>query len=85
MPSGVDEEIDYWELVLAGCPTLMKCVFWACFAYAWAIGMVIAILQLREPNVVFRGLSAFWMMFYAMGLAVVTAAYLRRRASHQPR
>jgi hypothetical protein len=85
MPGRVAEEIDRWGLVLAGCPTLMKCVFWACFAYAWAIGMVLAVLHTHEPNVIWRGASAFWMMFYAMGLAVFTAAYLRRRASYQQR
>jgi hypothetical protein len=84
MHSSVGEEIDYWELVFAGCPSLMKYIFWVCFAYAWAIGMVFAILQTHEPNVIWRGASAFWMAFYAMALAAVTGAYLRRRAPHQP-
>jgi hypothetical protein len=34
---------------------------------------------------IWRVSSAFWMTFYAMGLAVFTAAYLRRRASGQKR
>lgn len=78
--SGAGEEIDHWELVFAGCPSLVKNIFWVCFAYAWAIGMVLAILQTHESNVIWRGASAFWMAFYALGLASVSGAYLRRRA-----
>lgn len=84
MRSSVGEEIDHWELVFAGCPTLMKDSFWVCFAYAWAIGVVLAILQTHEPNVIWRGASAFWMASYAMGLASVAGAYLRRRAPQTP-
>jgi hypothetical protein len=83
MPGRSDDEIDHWDLVLAGCPTFMKWIFWACFAYAWAIGMALAVLDTRAPNMIWRGASAFWMTFYAMGLAVFTAAYLRRRASRR--
>ena len=78
--SGVGEDTDHWELVFAGCPSLMRYIFWVCFAYAWAIGIVLAILQTHEPNVIWRGVSAFWMAFYAMGLAAVTGVYLRRGA-----
>ncbi|WFU70118.1 hypothetical protein [Bradyrhizobium sp. CB2312] len=84
MRSSVGEEIDHWELVFAGCPSLMKYIFWVCFAYAWAIGIVFAILQPHEPSVIWRGASAFWMTFYALGLASVTGAYLRRRARQTP-
>ncbi len=84
MRSSVGEEIDDWELIFAGCPSLMKYIFWVCFAYAWAIGMVLAILQPHEPSVIWRGVSAFWMAFYAMALASVTGAYIRRRAPQTP-
>jgi hypothetical protein len=85
MPGRSDDEIDHWELVLAGCPRFMKWMFWACFAYAWVIGMVLAVLNTHDPSTIWRGSSAFWMMFYAMGLAVFAAAWLRRRASRQQR
>ncbi|MBR0824400.1 hypothetical protein JQ596_02540 [Bradyrhizobium manausense] len=78
-PRSANHEIDEWELVSAGCPTLMKRIFWTCFAYAWVTGMALAILT-HEPNLILRCISAFWMTFYALGLAVITAAYLRRRA-----
>ncbi|QOZ72305.1 hypothetical protein SAMN05192541_107320 [Bradyrhizobium arachidis] len=84
MRSGVGEEIDHWELVFAGCPSSMKYIFWVCFVYAWAIGIVLAILQTHEPNLIWRGASAFWMAFYALGLASVTGAYLRRGAPQTP-
>jgi len=78
------EEIDDWELVLAGCPLLLRYMFWACFAYTFVLG--IAIFVLDELNLAWRAAStcgafALCMVFYAMGLAVFTAAYLRRRAS----
>lgn len=82
--SSAGEEIDHWERVFAGCPSLMKYIFWVCFVYAWAIGIVFSILQTHEQNMVWRGASAFWMAFYAMGLAAVTGAYLRRRARQTP-
>lgn len=85
MPGRSDDEIDHWELVLAGCPTFIKWIFWACFAYAWVIGMVLAVLNTHDPNMIWRGSSVFGMMFYAMGLAVFTAARLRLRASGRPR
>ena len=82
MPEVAEEEIDYWELAFAGCPRLLKWVFWACFAYAFALGLVLAILDPHEQNLMWSGGSAFCMMFYAMGLAAVTGAYLRHRASY---
>jgi hypothetical protein len=82
IPEVADEEIDYWELAFAGCPRLLKWVFWACFAYAFALGLVLAIWQPHAQNVMWRGGSAFCMTFYAMGLTAVTGAYLRRRASY---
>lgn len=80
MRSGAGEEIDPWELIFRGCPLLIKYIFWGCFAYAWAIGIVLAILQTHEPNVIWRGASAFWMAFYALGFASILGAYLRRSA-----
>jgi len=84
MRNGAVEEIDHWELVFGGCLPLMKYIFWVCFAYAWAIGIVLGILQTHEPNVIWRGASAFWMAFYALALASVLGAYLRRRAPQTP-
>lgn len=78
------EETDYWELLLGGCPTLLKQVFWACFYYSIILG--IALGALEELNLAWRsaspsGATVLCMAFYAMGLAVFTAAYLRRRGS----
>lgn len=80
MPQAADKDVDYWGLVLERCPALVKYAFWACFFYAWATGMVLALSGPQEPNVAWRGVSAFEMAFYAMSLAVALAAYLRRRA-----
>jgi hypothetical protein len=71
-------DIDHWGLLLAGCPVALKYAFWACFFYAWGLGMVLAIWQTHEPNLIWRGTSAICMAFYAMGLAASTAAYQRQ-------
>jgi len=79
-----EREVDYWGLLFAGCPAALKTMFWACFAYAWALGMVLAVWQSHEPNAIWRGTSAFCMAFYAMGLAAGTGAYFRARALQRP-
>jgi hypothetical protein len=77
-PDLSDREIDHWELVLAGGPVALRYLFWICCAYAIILGVLLAILQSHEPSLTSRGASAFFMMFYALGLAATTAA-LRRR------
>jgi hypothetical protein len=81
MPHAADKDVDYWGLVLEGCPASIRYVFWACFFYAWAAGMVLAFVDGRNHgNLVWRGASAFEIAFYALGFAVALGAYLRRRA-----
>lgn len=72
-------DIDHWGLLLAGCPAVLKYLFWGSFIYAWALGMVVALWQPHEPGLMRHAAVALCMTFYAMGLATTTAAYLRRR------
>ncbi len=84
MRHAADSDVDYWGLVLDGCPAPIRYVFWACFFYAWATGMVLAFLEPRnQGNLMWRGGSAFEMAFYALGLAVALAAYRRRASSKE--
>ena len=78
-PDVPDREIDHWELVLAGSPVALRYLFWGCFAYAFVLGIVFSIEPTQQPHLVARGTSAFFMMFYTLGLAATMAA-LRRGA-----
>lgn len=79
-----ERDVDYWGLLLAGCPAALKYAFWACFAYSWVLGILLAVWRPHEPHMVWRGVSAFGMTFYAMGVAVSTGAYFRARALQRP-
>ena len=43
-----ERDVDYWGLLLAGCPAALKYAFWACFAYTWLLGMVFAVRHTHE-------------------------------------
>lgn len=80
MPGIPNDKIDHWGLVLNRCPLVLRWLFWTCFAYAFVIGSLFAAFGSNERTLSLRCVSAFCMAFYAMGLAVFTAAYLRCRA-----
>ena len=77
--AGAGRDIDHWGLLLAGCPAVLKYLFWGSFIYAWALGMAVALWQPHEPGLMRHAAAALCMAFYAMSLAATTGAYLRRR------
>jgi hypothetical protein len=79
-----ERDVDYWGLLLAGCPAALKYAFWACFAYTWLLGMVFAVRHTHESQAAWRVVSAFCMTFYAMGLAASAGAYFRGRSLQRP-
>jgi hypothetical protein len=83
-PDTPNDKIDHWGLLFADCHPLLRYFFWACFAYAGVLVMVLVVLREREPYLMSAAGTAFCMMFYAMGLAAATAAYRRSYTSRRP-
>lgn len=74
---------DYWDALLAGCPSWLKYMAWGFFIYA-IISFVFFFATAstgKRPgglsSAEWRGFSGHWMLFYCMGLAILTTAYQR--------
>jgi len=68
---------DYWAAALRGCPTWMKYMVNAFFAYGllnFALFILSAPGRGAAASTVIRGFSGHWMIFYSTALAVMYSA-----------
>jgi hypothetical protein len=75
---------DHWEATMSGCPAWMRYMAQGFFFYSVVIFMSVALYMMIFPADARSGIllvrcafSAVWMMFYSVGLAIVTSAFLQ--------
>jgi len=76
--------IRYWKVVFSGCPAWMRYMTYGFMIYALVnfVSFIIVAPTGKQiggdpPAAVWRGFSGHWMVFYAVGLAILTTAYRR--------
>lgn len=75
---------DHWESTMSGCPAWMRYMAQGFFVYGGVVcvsaALCMAILPPDAQNGILLGRCAFsavWMIFYSVGLAIVTSAFLQ--------
>ena len=77
MAGGGQRRSDFWKAALSGCPAWMKYMTYFFLAYAilnflWFTGHA---SKDQHDDAVAHGFSGYWMVFYSVGLAMLTTAH----------
>jgi hypothetical protein len=81
-----------WNATLSGCPDWLKYMTYGFFIYAIVNFVIFAVIAPTgkphgdaPPDIVWKGFSGHWMLFYCAGLATLTTAYRRGLGNLQPK